>query len=91
MTSFSSSGLCPTSKTRLTTAPPDLDVDRGQGGGRGAAEQVQAAQNTLDEQTLVLREKISNAWADWAMAQQRSPMAELAGAGVGADGRSHGG
>ena len=41
---------------------------------RSAAEQVQAAQNTLDEQTLVLREKISNAWADWAMAQQRTSL-----------------
>ncbi len=56
---------------QLSVNMPVFNGGAGEASVRSAAEQVQAAQNTLDEQTLVLREKISNAWADWAMAQQR--------------------
>lgn len=56
---------------QLNVNMPVFNGGAGEASVRSAAEQVQAAQNTLDEQTLVLREKISNAWADWAMAQQR--------------------
>ena len=56
---------------QLSVNMPVFNGGAGEAGVRAAAEQVQAAQNTLDEQTLVLREKISTAWADWALAQQR--------------------
>lgn len=56
---------------QLSVTMPVFNGGAGEAGVRSAIEQVQAAHNTLDEQTLVLREKISTAWADWAMAQQR--------------------
>jgi outer membrane protein TolC len=56
---------------QLSVNMPVFNGGAGEAGVRAAAEQVQAAQNTLDEQALVLREKISTAWADWALAQQR--------------------
>lgn len=56
---------------QLSVNMPVFNGGAGEASVRSATEQVQAAHNTLDEQTLVLREKISNAWADWAMAQQR--------------------
>lgn len=59
---------------QLSMNMPVFNGGAGEASVRSAAEQVQAAQNTLDEQTLVLREKISNAWADWAMAQQRTSL-----------------
>lgn len=59
---------------QLSVNMPVFNGGAGEANVRSAAEQVQAAQNTLDEQTLVLREKISTAWADWAMAQQRASL-----------------
>jgi outer membrane protein, adhesin transport system len=56
---------------QLSVNMPVFNGGAGEANVRSAVEQVQAAQNTLDEQTLVLREKISAAWADWALAQQR--------------------
>lgn len=57
---------------QLSVNMPVFNGGAGEANVRSAAEQVQAAQNVLDEQTLVLREKISAAWADWALAQQRA-------------------
>ena len=59
---------------QLSVNMPVFNGGAGQANVRAAAEQVQAAQNTLDEQTLVLREKISTAWADWSLAQQRASL-----------------
>lgn len=56
---------------QLSVNMPVFNGGAGEANVRSAAEQVEAAQNTLDEQALVLRERISTAWADWAMAQQR--------------------
>ena len=56
---------------QLSVNMPVFNGGAGEASVRSATEQVQAAHNTLDEHTLVLREKISTAWADWAMAQQR--------------------
>lgn len=56
---------------QLSVNMPVFNGGAGEANVRAAAEQVQAAQYMLDEQTLVLREKISTAWADWAQAQQR--------------------
>lgn len=55
---------------------PVLNGGAGLAGVRSAVEQVQAAQSTLEEQSLVLRERIGNAWADWAMARQRAQINE---------------
>lgn len=46
----------------------------GQAGVQSAVEQLQAARSTLDEQLLVTREKISSAWDEWRMAEDRSKL-----------------
>jgi adhesin transport system outer membrane protein len=61
----------PSTLQQLSLNMPVFNGGAGEANVRSAAEQVQAAQNTLDEQILVLREKISTAWADWSMANQR--------------------
>jgi outer membrane protein TolC len=43
---------------------------------RSAVEQLTAAQSALDEQALIVREKISSAWAEWSMARQRADLSE---------------
>lgn len=61
-----------TNLQQLSVNMPVFNGGAGEAAVRSAAEQVQAAQYVLDEQTLLVREKIGSAWADWALAQQRA-------------------
>lgn len=59
---------------QLSLNMPVFNGGAGEAGVRVADEQVRAAQHALDEQALVLREKISASWAEWTLAQQRAQL-----------------
>jgi outer membrane protein, adhesin transport system len=78
----------PYTLTTFTTSQVNLNMPVfnggiGQAGVQGAVEQLQAAQSSLDEQVLVSQEKVSSAWSEWRMAQDRSSLsADQAEAGL---------
>jgi adhesin transport system outer membrane protein len=78
----------PYTLTTFTTSQVNLNMPVfnggiGQAGVQGAVEQLQAAQSSLDEQVLVTQEKVSSAWSEWRMAQDRSSLsADQAEAGL---------
>lgn len=60
--------------SQFNVSMPVFNGGAGQAGVRGAEEQLNVAQQGLEEQVLVLREKISSAWAEWRMAAQRAEL-----------------
>lgn len=56
---------------QVTVNMPVFNGGAGQAGVRGAVQQLQSAQSGMEEQMVLLREKIGVAWTEWQAAGQR--------------------
>lgn len=62
--------------SQISANMPVFNGGASQASVRSAVEQLTAAQSALDEQALIVREKISSAWAEWSMSRQRADLSE---------------
>lgn len=69
--------------SQVTVNMPVFNGGAGDAAVRGAVGQLQATQTGLEEQTLVLREKVGNAWTEWQTAGRHDELStERARAGA---------